>query len=299
MQKQKLFNILEALPFFALAAIARTLPRIPALKFGRVLGRLSQWVQPKRVKTAFDNLQRAYPDQDKAWINQQIRLNFEHLGISGMEMLRLNKFSTQQDLDENFTIEGQEHLDQLKKNNSGAFLLSAHIGFWEVGSFVIPKLGFPCDFVAKTIRNPYVDQFFLQQRQANGAHCIDSKKGARRIIKSLASKRFVGLLLDQHISKKQAVIVDFFNRPAYATPIIPQIALKNNTPIVPIFIYRNDDFSYRVVIEPPLVFTEKSTPESIQQCTQKLTDTIESAVRKHPTQWFWVHRRWRKSAEKK
>jgi len=299
MQKQKLFDILEAIPFFTLAAIARTLPRIPALKLGRVLGRLSQYAQPKRVKTAFDNLQRAYPDQDSTWINLQIRQNFEHLGISGIEMLRLNKFSTQQDLENNFTFEGLEHLEKIKRENSSAFLLSAHIGFWEVGSFFLPKLGIPCDFVAKTIRNPYVDRFFLQQREANGARCIDSKKGARRIIKSLANNRVVCLLLDQHISKKQAVIVDFFNRPAYATPIIPQIALKNETPIIPVFVYRNADFSYRVVIEPPQVFTGKSSPELIQSCTQQLTNTIEAAVRKHPTQWFWVHRRWRKSAENK
>lgn len=299
MQKQKLINILEAIPFFALAAIARTIPRLPALKLGRLLGRLSQWVQPNRVKIAFDNLKRAYPDHDKAWINQQIRLNFEHLGISAMEMLRLNKFSSQQDLDKDFTIEGLEYLEQLKANNSGAFLMTAHIGFWEAGTILLPKLGFPCDFVAKTIRNPFVDQFFKHQRESSGSQCIDSKKGARRIVKSLANKRFVCLLLDQHISKKHSVIVDFFNRPAYATPIIPQIALKNKTPIVPVFIYRNEDFSYRIVIEPPLIFTQESTPESIQRCTQKLTDIIESAIRKHPTQWFWVHRRWRKSAEKK
>jgi KDO2-lipid IV(A) lauroyltransferase len=299
MTTKNLKNIAEAIPFFCMVFIVRLLPRIPALKMGRFLGRISRYFLPKRVATTFENLQRAYPDHDTAWVRQQVRQVFEHLGISGVEMLRIDRFNSQAQIDKHFTFFGLEHLEKLKTEKTSAFILTAHIGFWESGTVVMPTLGFPLDFVTKTIRNPYIDRFFRRQRESTGGHCLDSKHGARRIIRALANKRLVCILLDQHISKKQAVIVNFFGRPAYATPIIPQIALKTKTPIIPSFVYRQADFSYRVVIEPPLIFAEEITPEAIQRCTQQLTDIVETAIRKQPDQWFWVHRRWRKSAERK
>ncbi len=299
MTKEDLLNITEAAPFFSMVLLVRTLPRIPALHLGKMLGRVSRFFLPNRRKTTCENLHRAYPDKDNAWVKHQEKLVFEHLGISAVEMLRLDRLNSRAEIDRLFTIEGLEHLEKLQADNQAAFLLTAHLGFWECGTIILPLLGYPADYVTKTIRNPYVDRFFKQQREASGGCCIDSKHGARRIIKSLAKKRFVCLLLDQHISKKHAVIVDFFGRPAYATPIIPQIALKTQTPIIPIFCYRNPDFSCHVIIEAPVIFTENLTSESIQSCTQQLTDIVEAAVRKQPDQWFWVHRRWRKSAEKK
>jgi KDO2-lipid IV(A) lauroyltransferase len=34
-------------------------------------------------------------------------------------------------------------------------------------------------------------------------------------------------------------------------------------------------------------------PETIRQATQQYTAIIESAIRKDPDQWIWIHRRWR------
>lgn len=297
MTRQQLQNLAEAAPFFLVATVIRHLPRTRALQLGRQLGRIARYLQPQRARTALENLRQAYPEKDSAWLKQQQRQVFEHLGISGMEMLRLDTFKTRHDVERYFTFEGLHHLAALKENNQGAFVLSGHIGFWEIGTFFMPKLGYPVDFVAKKIRNPYVDRFFERQRQAAGGRCLDSKHGARRILRSLSDKRFVCLLLDQHVSKKQGIIVDFFKRPAYATPIIAQIALKTKTPVVPVFVYRNPDFSYRVVISQPIIFDEPATPDAIQRCSQRLTDIIEAAIRCQPDQWFWVHRRWRKTAE--
>ena len=296
MDRQQLKNLLEAAPFFLLAALARTLPRVPALKLGRLLGRYSRFILPGRRRLAADNLRHAYPDKDEEWIEQQVELVFEHLGISAMEMLRIDQFDAKQDIERYFTFEGLEHLQQLKQNNTGAFILSGHIGFWEVGTFFMPQMGYNIDFVAKTIRNPYVDNFFRRQREAAGGKCIDSRHGARRIIRSLNEGRIVCVLLDQHVSKKRAVVVNFFDRPAFATPIIAQIAMRGNTPVVPVFVYRNPDFSYRVVVEEPVYLDKHTGDDAITAHTQRLTDILENAVRRQPDQWFWVHKRWRRSA---
>ncbi len=292
-KKQQIIGVLEAIPFYTLATIARILPRTTALRLGTVLGKLSLFFQPERRKTAYSNLKHAYPDKSEAWIDAQVKQVFEHLGVSGMEMLRLDKFNSRTDLERYFTFEGLEHLEQIRTEGTGAFILSAHIGFWEVGTFFMPMLGYEVDFVAKRIRNKYVHDFFERQREAAGGRCIESKHGARKIMRSLAQKRMVCLLLDQHPSKKQAILEDFFGRPAYTTPIIAQIALKTKVPVIPVFVYRKPDYTYHVEIGAPLRWTGEATPENVAAFTREMTRITEEAIRKQPDQWFWVHRRWR------
>lgn len=135
-------------------------------------------MQPERRKTALANLKHAYPDKPQEWLDSQVKQVFEHLGVSGMEMLRLDKFDSHEDLERYFTFEGLEHLEQIRAEGTGAFILSAHIGFWEVGTFFMPMLGYEVDFVAKRIRNKYVHDFFERQREAAGG--VVSKASAER-----------------------------------------------------------------------------------------------------------------------
>lgn len=279
--------------FLTLALVARALPRVTALRMGEWLGDLSRLVQKARVNTATDNLRRAYPGKTAEELADDVRAVFRHLGISGIEMLRIDLFRGRADVDEYFTITGLEYLSKAHAMSRGVLLMTGHIGFWEVGTFILPALGFPVDFVAKRMKNPYVDRYFERLREAGGGRCLESRKGARRILRSLSENRLVAVLLDQHIIRREAVPVEFFGRRAWTTPIIAQIAMKQGTPIVPIYSRRTEDFRYQIVIEPPILLENDPDPEAVVRNTALLTANIEQAIRRNPTQWFWVHRRWR------
>jgi KDO2-lipid IV(A) lauroyltransferase len=286
-------NILEYALLLVLIFVAKLLPRRASLTLGGHIGRACQFLLPAKRRIAFDNISRAFPEMSPAEVKRNVSATFRHLGISGMEMLTLDRFKTEEDLKEYFRFTGIENLREAYGLNRGVFLLTGHLGFWEIGSFFLPKLGFPADWVARKMKNPFVDRYFLRMREAGGGRCLDSKRGARRIVRSLGEKRGVAILLDQHISRRQAVEVDFFGRPACTTPIIAQIAMKHAVPIVPVFVYRTRDFRYDVVIQPMMVFENDPGEEAVISNTALLSDTIEEAVRRDITQWFWVHRRWR------
>ena len=285
--------LLEYLLFLALAGLTRALPRVTALRLGAKLGELARLAQKKRVATATDNLRRAYPEKSSEEIEADVRAVFRHLGVSAVEMLRLDMLRGQADLDRYFTLVGMEHLHQAHAMGKGVLLLTAHIGFWEVGTFLIPQLGFPVDFVAKRMKNPYVDRYFEKLREAAGGRCLESKKGARRILRALGEKHMIAVLLDQHITRNEAVPVDFFGRKAWTTPIITQLAMKQGIPIVPVYSYRTKDFRYEIIAQPPILFADEPGEEAVIRNTAHLSANIEAAVRRAPTQWFWVHRRWR------
>ncbi len=286
-------NWLEYLPFILLAKLVRALPRRTALAFGRGLGTLGRWLLPRRVGIARENLWHAYPELTAAERDAILRQMFSHLGGGFVEMLRLDLSKSSAEIGRDFVVTGEEHVKQALAEGRGCILLTGHVGFWEAGNFIFSKLGYPIGVVAKPMRNPLTDSYFLRMREAAGGYIINSRKGARRILKSLQQNHLVGILMDQHIHRSEAVQVPFFGRPAWTTPIIAELAMKYRVPIIPAYCWWLPDDRYHLDIGPVIQLEEKTSPESVTEATALLTRTIEDAIRRDPSQWFWVHRRWR------
>lgn len=286
-------NWLEYIPFLLLATLVRALPRPTALALGRALGSCGRLLLPGRTRLARVNLQRAYPDKSAAEIEAILRRMFRYLGMGFIEMLRLDLLRESVDIARDATIIGEEHLRAALAGGRGCILLTGHVGFWEAGNFLFSKHGYPLGVVAKPMRNPLVDRYFLRMREAAGGYVISSRQGARRILKALKQNHFVGILLDQHTGRQQGVKVPFFGREAWTTPIIAEIAMKYRVPVVPAFAWWEDGDRYRLEISPPFTLEGEPTPEAVTANTALLTGIIEAAVRRDPAQWFWVHRRWR------
>jgi len=95
------------------------------------------------------------------------------------------------------------------------------------------------------------------------------------------------MLIDQD-TKVEAVFVPFFGCPA-STPVgAAALALRKGLPVVVGTIHRTPGMRYRIVLRPV-----DATGLDETALTARLTAGLEAAVRQHPTQWVWVHRRWR------
>ncbi len=284
----------EYIALLIVATIVRLLSRDNALVVGRLLGRLMIKVVPSRYRLAKKNMQMALPELSATEIEENVRKNFEHIGMCGADMLRFDMFKLgQKDTEEVVIYEGEPLLREALALDRGVLLLSAHLGFWELGGFALAEHEIPCDMVAKPLKNPLTEQYFGKLRRSFGAEIINSRKGARKILQSLRANHAVGILLDQHISPPGAVAVQFFGQEAYTTTAITNLAMKHKIPVVPVFCHRQADNRYKVWVEPMLLL-EGNGDEAIATNTQRLTDIIETAVRKDVTQWFWMHKRWKK-----
>ena len=287
--------------YFALrgfSALVRCLPRQAALTLGRRVGRLLPRVMRSRYRLAVENMRMALPELSPSEIEENVYKNFEHISICSVEMLRLDMLKPgENDIDRYFELSDLHHLEDAIALQKGVIVLTAHLGFWEVGQFVFPELGIPFDVVAKPLKNPLSDRFVENIRTSFGSGVLNSRKGARRILKSLQEQHVVGILLDQHISPPGSVVTEFFGRKAYTTSAITTLAMKYQIPIVPLFCLRQEDNRYKIWAEEMLLLSNAGENALVEN-TQKLTDIIEVAIRKDVTQWFWMHRRWRVKPDK-
>ncbi len=90
--------------------------------------------------------------------------------------------------------------------------------------------------------------------------------------------------------------MDFFGHRARTTPIAAILARRYGIPILPVLSRRLADGRHLLAILPPLPRLETSRPKAdVLRLVQLQTRIIESWVRRHPDQWLWLHKRWKKS----
>ncbi len=286
-------NWLEYIPFICIATLVRALPRTTALNLGGRLGQLARLLQKRRAAIARENMQRALPELSAEEVATAIRKMFRHMGICFVDMLRLDKYRGQRDLERYFCISGEENLHDALALGRGCIILTGHIGFWEAGTFFLPQAGVKFEVVAKPMRNPLVDAFFARMRQTSGTSLINSRKGARGILKSLQNNHVVGLLLDQHLKGPGCLAVPFFGRPAHTTTIITQMATRYRIPIIPAFSYRRANNTYECSYEKMFFLEGDLSEANLVANTTLLNQKLEQGIRRDISQWFWLHRRWR------
>jgi len=101
------------------------------------------------------------------------------------------------------------------------------------------------------------------------------------------------VLIDQHIMSRDAIYVDFFDRPAATTPAVAALALRTGAPVVPVFALPLGGGRYRMIYEHPIEPPRADSTDAVRELTQRCTDVLEMYVRRHPELWLWMHRRWR------
>jgi KDO2-lipid IV(A) lauroyltransferase len=91
--------------------------------------------------------------------------------------------------------------------------------------------------------------------------------------------------------------VDFLGRPAWSTRIPALLARKCGVPRLPVFIHREGECQV-VTIHPEIPFREGeegSPEERDRRDTAQLNAAIEAYVVAHPTEWYWIHKRWKRA----
>ena len=71
-------------------------------------------------------------------------------------------------------------------------------------------------------------------------------------MRTLQAGQGVGVLIDQHIQSRDAIYVDFFERPAATTSAVAALALRTGAPVVPLFALPLGGGRYRMIYEHPV-----------------------------------------------
>ncbi len=147
--------------------------------------------------------------------------------------------------------------------------------------------------VMRPMNNKYLNKLIQGWRIRFGNVVLNKRTDSGQIIQLLRQGVAMGFLLDQNVSHRQAVFVDYFGRPAATNKALATIALRTGAPVLPTFIIKTPG-GYKIIIEKPLVLPRTGRLKTdLVEITTLFTKVIEGYVRRYPDHWLWLHRRWR------
>lgn len=194
-------------------------------------------------------------------------------------------------------VEGLDNIDKARARGKGVIALSAHIGNWELGGHVLSMLRQPLYAVVMTHRNRKINDFFSKQRTFSGMKPIEIGMGLRSCYNALKSNGLLAVLGDRDFSKK-GIYIDFFGKPALIPKGPAVLSYRTGAVIVPTFMIRQEDDTFRFFFEEPIIPEEGGAEEAaIERLARKYSQVIESYVRRYPAQWYMFRRVWNEASD--
>ncbi|HEY0554716.1 MAG TPA: lysophospholipid acyltransferase family protein [Thermoanaerobaculia bacterium] len=278
--------------YLALKGFLRALPHAGARAFGRGIGALGHALDRRHREVALRNMALALPETTEAERRRLVRECFRHFGAALCDAISATRFGPL-DFCHRFTLEGWEHLDEAERLGKGLFLLTAHLGLWELSPPLIGLTRGPMSFVVRPADNPFLDRELRSMRERFGNTVIPKHGAARRMLEVMRGHGRLGILIDQRVQEREGIAVPFFGRPALTSPILARLSLRTGAPVVPLTVYPEPGGRYRVVVREP-VFPPQGErgDEAVAALTRRYLEVAEADIREHPALWLWMHRRW-------
>jgi KDO2-lipid IV(A) lauroyltransferase len=285
-------DALEHAFVWLLAWVLRLLPRRVAHALGLAVGRLVYRLHARLRRVGERNLEMAFPEKTPAERAQLLRGVFASLGHLLAELPRIPSY-TAQTVSRVAVHENLENFLDAERRGKGVLFLTAHIGGWEVGAAMHSLLGHPLHVVMRPLDNPRLDRLARELRCCHGNRVIEKHNFARGAMQALKRGETVGVLMDTNMTPPEGIFCDFFGIKACTTSAIARLALHTGAAVVPAFtLWDEEQHRYRIHFEPMIEMIHGSD-DDVAANTQRFNDVIEAAIRRHPSQWLWVHRRWK------
>lgn len=267
-------------------------PTATRLRWGRALGWLAPKLLRSRAHIVRTNLALCFPErspQDReTWLRDHFRLLAQSVVDRGL--LWFGQPST---ILNTVPISGLEHLEALLQNQRRIILLAPHfIGLDAAATRLTMYLNESATLYTRQ-SDPDVDHLVRQGRgRFNTVHLISRHDGVRGLIRQLRAGVPIYYLPDMDFGLKGAAFIPFFGQAAATLLTTAQIAKSWDAAVVPIVSHLNPATGrYHVQVLAPLEdFPGDQSPEA---ATARLNRLIEASIRHDPTQYYWVHRRFK------
>lgn len=262
---------------------------------GRCFGGLSYYFLRRYRNIALENLRLTFNgEKSEDEIRSIAKGVFCNLGMTGAEYAGLRKFNKTA-VRRILTEDGARDFRKILSKEKGLIAVSSHFCNWEMAAVCISAFDLDVSVIARRIYYPLYNKFLVSLRDLHGVKTIyrDDKNVLRKSIAALKANGILAIVPDQDVDSVDGVFVNFFGRPAY-TPSGPVvIAMLTGSPLV-VSVTVRDGGKFRLITSEP-IYIERSgnKKEDIIKYTQQWTNILEGYIRRYPSYWAWIHKRWK------
>ncbi len=278
--------------FRCVEGVLTLLPLLGVWYLGRALGGFAYLVAGKYRRLALNNLRIALGREKSECERRGIaREHFKSLFANILCGFKL-PLMAEADVAKRVKVEGMHHVKEAFDAGRPLIHPIMHASCWEIMTQV-PSLyvfGHKPASIYQPLRNPFLNALLLRRREKLGYKLFDRQEGFNAPIRFVREMGMLGILVDQHAGY-HGVWCPFFDRLASTTNIVALCAMRTNAVILPLMVYDNGPARWRFVCQGPLLTSE--VKPTIDGITMDINDAVTRFIREQPSNWFWVHNRWR------
>jgi KDO2-lipid IV(A) lauroyltransferase len=274
------------------SAVACALSERAVATLARAIGAFWWNVLRWRRSVAAENIAQAFPERSPAQRRALGKAAFVHLVHTLFDLLRIPLYAARGF--DNVEIHGLEHWEAVRGRGKGALCVTGHVGSFELAiAAIAARVDTKLSVVVKPF-GPGLDRFITDSRTGSGLALIPARNALRPILGTLAKGEPVLFVLDQNATRKIGVFVDFFGKPACTMSALAVLALRTGSPVLAATAHREPNGAHVIRLHPEIPLEKQaSIAETVRHMTARYTRFIEDAIRAHPEQWMWTHKRWR------
>lgn len=278
--------------FIALQWVMERLPRRLGYALAIVVARVA-FVAARRARDRLMfNLGRALPEASQPEIVRLTYRNFRNHAKAYADLMRLPRMRVEE-LSALLLTEGNEHLDAARSHGKGVWVISAHMGSWEIAAAIWAATVAPVSLFAEVLEPPELYDWYRRTRARLGISVLPlTHAGLRQVMRALDANEMVITAIDRDVLGTGRPF-DFFGHTASIPTGAMEMSIRRGTPILPVCVYRLPDDRLQAVGLPPILETPTGDREAdVARVTRRLLRHLEQFIRDHPDQWHLPHRIW-------
>jgi Kdo2-lipid IVA lauroyltransferase/acyltransferase len=274
------------------------LPLGPALAVGTLLGRAVWLVARKERRLMLQHLALAFPEKSEEERRAIAEASLVHLGQVAMEAVAARSYRDRIEEYVSFAPGSEEIVRRALARGKGLIFVAGHIGNWELLARRIACFAQPNAVIGKRNADPKLHELVERFRESGGYRTLwrEDPSTGRELIKLFRQGGALGILIDQD-TKVQGVFVPFFGRLAFTPRAVGDLALRFGASVAVVTSHRRgsrpgDGHELEVVeLEYDRVPADKEA--EVLRLTAAAATLQERTIRSHPSEWVWMHRRWK------
>ncbi len=215
----------------------------------------------------------------------------------------LLRYTSRGDVEPNALVSsrsGHERLVEAARQGTGAILLTAHVGNYELGGLFLRDFGASVAVAYVPDPSPVIEKHRAEARARIGVEGIpvtSSPFAFVPLLRALREGRFVAMQGDRDVSGTGRGL-PFLGRTA-SFPVGPfRLAAIADVPVFPVFVLMEPDGRYRTAVEPPirlgLAAGARHEPDEgeLSSAMERWVAILARVIRGNPEQWYLFTRFW-------
>ena len=176
----------------------------------------------------------------------------------------------------------------------GVVIAASHTGNWDLAACAVAR-EVELLVVTKHLRIGWLDRFWQRTRAARGVFLADAAGALAQSRRVLRRGGAVAMMIDQAPdTTRHALAAPFLGRTAWVDRAPAALAASTGAALV-VAASRRDERGDGHVLHVLDVLVPPARPSRgwIDEATVAATRALDAFVRAHPSQWLWLHRRWK------